>query len=80
MRFANGGPVYEGQAIKVARGGAANGVKCILAGGEFLMAPHEVQAVKHNGKTSHDAIDAWILERRAADVKKLKSLPPPVKS
>lgn len=79
-RFANGGPVYEGHAIKVARGGATNGVKCIVAGGEWVISPHEVEAITHKGKTRHHAVDAWILERRAADVKKLKSLPPPVKS
>lgn len=79
-RFADGGPVYEGHAIKVARGGAANGVKCVVAGGEWVMSPHEVEATTHKGKSRHAAVDAWILERRAADVKKLKSLPPPVKS
>lgn len=79
--FARGGePRWEGHEIKVARGGAANGVKCIVAGGEWILAPHEVEKVVHNGKRGHEAIDSWILERRKEDIKKLRSLPGPVKS
>lgn len=78
--LANGGePQFEGHAIKLAKGGVPGGVKCIVAGGEWIMSPDEVQRVKHAGKASHEAIDHWILERRKADVKKLKSLPGPVK-
>lgn len=78
--FAEGGePEFEGHAIKVAKGGCPGGVKCIVAGGEWIMAPHEVQAVKpYKGKTGHEAVDAWIVDRRALDVKKLKGLPGPV--
>lgn len=77
--LARGGePEWEGHAIKVAKGGAVDGVKCILAGGEWLMGPDEVQRTKHAGKTGHEAIDHWIMERRAEDVKKLRKLPGPV--
>lgn len=78
--LAHGGPVYEGHAIKVARGGAAHGVKCIVAGGEWILSPDEVQRIEHAGKKGHEAVDHWILERRKGDVKKLKSLPGPVGS
>jgi hypothetical protein len=75
-----GDPSWEGHALRIARGGAAHGVKCILAPGEYLMKPDEVERVRHNGKAGHDAIDDWILERRKATVKTLKKLPGPVKS
>lgn len=77
--LASGGePHWEGHSIKVARGGAAKGVKCIVAGGEWIMSPHEVEATKHQGKHGHEAVDAWIVERRKLDVKKLRKLRPPV--
>lgn len=82
--MANGGdPQFEGHAIKIAKGDVpehAGGVPCIVAGGEWILKPDEVQRVRHGGKVGHEAVDAWILERRAKDVKKLKSLPGPVKS
>ena len=79
-KLARGGSVqWEGHELRIARGGAAHGVKCIVAGGEYLLRPEEVQRVRHKGKTGHDAVDAWILERRGETVKKLKSLPGPVK-
>lgn len=82
-RLARGGPAeFEGNAIKVARGHVPEehgGVKCIVAGGEWIMKPDEVRRVRHAGKAGHEAVDAWILERRGADVRKLKSLPGPVK-
>ena len=42
------------------------------------MKPDEVERTEHNGKRGHEAIDAWIMERRAEDVKKLRKLQPPV--
>lgn len=77
--LADGGdPSFEGHAIKVAKGGCPGGVKCIVAGGEWIMTPDEVRRTGHKGKKSHEAVDAWIMERRGADVKKLKALPGPV--
>lgn len=74
---------WEGHPIKIAAGDVPEqrgGIKCIVAGGEWIMAPDEVQRTRHGGKSGHDAVDAWILERRKADVHKLKNLPGPVKS
>jgi hypothetical protein len=84
-RRANGGKMpteWEGHPIKIAAGDVPEGrggIKCIVAGGEWIMAPDEVRRTRHVGKQGHEAVDAWILERRKADVKKLRSLPGPVK-
>lgn len=78
-RGGSAGPQWQGEPLRVARGGASRGVKCIVAGGEYIMAPEEVERVRHNGKTSHDAVDAWIVERRKATVKKMQALPGPVR-
>lgn len=81
MRLARGGdPQYEGQSIPIAKGNHPGGVKCILANGEWLMRPDEVERVTHNGKRGHDAVDEWILDRRKDIVKKTKALPGPVKA
>jgi hypothetical protein len=83
-KFAKGGGVeWEGHPIKIAQGHVPEehgGVKCIVAGGEWILSPDEVKRVKHNGKISHEAIDEWILERRKELIHKLKKLPGPVKS
>lgn len=79
-----GDPHFEGHPIKIAKGNVPEhqgGVRCIVAGGEFIFGPDDVRRVlPYKGKTGHQAIDQWILDRRAKDVKKIKSLPPPVKS
>lgn len=79
-----GDPQFEGHAIKIAKGNVPEhmgGVRCIVAGGEFIFGPDDVRRVlPYKGKTGHEAIDQWILDRRAKDVKKIKSLPGPVKS
>lgn len=79
-RADGGGVEWGGHTLRVARGGAANGVKCIVAGGEYIIPPDEVHRIQHMGKSGHDAVDAWILDRRSQDVKKIRSLPPPVGS
>lgn len=73
-----GDPQFEGNAIKIARGGAANGVKCIVANGEWIMKPDEVERTSYKGKSGHEAIDAWIMDRRREHTKKLRELRPPV--
>jgi hypothetical protein len=79
-----GDPQFEGHPIKIAKGNVPEhqgGVRCIVAGGEFIFGPDDVRRVlPYKGKTGHEAIDQWILDRRAKDVKKIKSLPGPVKS
>jgi hypothetical protein len=78
-KFAPGGRAeWEGHEIRVARGGCSGGVKCILAGGEWIMRPDEVERTEHDGKKGNEAVDAWIMERRKEDVKKLRSSPGPV--
>jgi len=84
QRFARGGdPEWEGHPIKIAHGSVPpekGGIKCIVAGGEFILSPDEVRRVHYAGKTGHDAVDAWILDQRKQTISKMKSLPPPVKS
>lgn len=80
IKLARGGdPDFEGHPIPIARGNAPGGVKCIVANGEWLMRPSEVQRVTHNGKRGHDGVDEWIVERRKATIKNMKALPGPVK-
>lgn len=67
-------------APRLASGGAPGGVECIVAGGEYLLSPDQVKRIEHAGKRGHEGVDAWILERRAKDVKKIRALPGPVKS
>lgn len=79
--FAKGGPVYQGHTLRLASGGVptgGGGVRCLLSDGEYLLKPDEVRRIEHNGKKGHDAIDNWIVERRAENVKKQRSLPKPV--
>ena len=84
MRLARGGePEYEGHPIRIAKGSVPQergGVKCVVAGGEWILAPDEVQRITYQGKKGHDAVDAWIMDRRREQVKKTKALPGPVKS
>lgn len=78
-RFAAGGALHwEGHPIQIATGGAVNGVKCILAGGEFLIGPDHVERIEYKGKKGHPAIDSWIMDMRGKNVKTLKKLPGPV--
>jgi len=84
QHFARGGdPQWEGHPIKVVRGSVSpehGGIKCVVAGGEWILSPDEVNRVTYQGKKGHDAVDAWILDRRRETVKKTKALPGPVKS
>jgi hypothetical protein len=83
QHFASGGdPEFEGHSIRIAKGSVPpehGGVKCIVAGGEWILSPDEVQRVTYQGKKGHDAVDAWILDRRREIVKKTKALPGPVR-
>jgi hypothetical protein len=79
-KLAEGGRLeHEGHPLRVAKGGAPNGIRCVVAGGEYILSPDEVKRVEHNGKISHEAIDDWIIERRREDINKLRKLPGPVK-
>jgi hypothetical protein len=65
---------------KFARGGAAEPVPIVAAGGEFVI-PHEVVARIGNGdmKKGHEILDKFVMEVRKHHIKKLKSLPRPKK-
>jgi hypothetical protein len=82
FHLADGGePQFEGHAIKIAKGNvpeSEGGVRCILANGEWVCHPGEVQRIRYKKYKGHQAIDEWITDRRAADVKKIRKLPGPV--
>jgi hypothetical protein len=78
-----GDPQFEGHPIKIAKGNVPEhqgGVRCIVAGGEWVCKPDEVQRISYKGKHGHAALDQWIVDRRAKDVKTIRNLPGPVKS
>lgn len=71
---ARGGPVRHGQE-------PAENTPVMLSHGEYVVHPADVRRWgKGNQQAGHDAWDKWIVERRKKDIKKLKSLPGPVKS
>ena len=68
---------------KLYRGGSADGdtTPVALSDGEYVLAPHEVERL---GKGDHRAgikwLDKFVVDQRAKHIKKLKSLPGPVKT
>jgi hypothetical protein len=62
----------------MASGGQTDGVPVAVAGGEHVLAPHEV-AFAGNGdlEAGHRALDEFVLRQRAKTVKTLKGLPGP---
>lgn len=72
---------------KIARGGAPGHAEApentpvMLSHGEFVVAPDAVlRWGRGNQKAGHDAWDRWIVAERKKQIKKLSSLPGPVKS
>lgn len=66
---------------------AAGGVKgkqetpVLLSHGEYVVEPHHCERIgKGDIKAGHRILDSWVLEQRKKQVKKIKSLPPPVKA
>jgi hypothetical protein len=61
-----------------ARGGKADDVGIIAAGGEHVLSPEQVQAVgKGSMADGHKILDEFVRQVRAGSIKKLKSLPGP---
>ena len=66
---------------KHADGGKANGVKCALSDGEFVIHPsHVVKIGEGDAERGHRAIDHWMMGVRRDDIERRKRLPPPVGS
>lgn len=64
-----------------AAGGKTSGVPIVAAGGEYVLAPHEVQwAGDGDLDTGHRVLDDFVKTMRARSIKTLKNLPGPKKS
>ena len=78
---ANSGP-YGSQLPGKAVGGPASNtgapVPVVVAGGEYVLAPHEVQWAGDGDITAgHAALDDFVKQYRAKTIKTLEKLPPP---
>ena len=65
-----------------AKGGQVKdeGVACVLAGGEYVIAPHHVTYIGNGDRDAgHKALDAFVLQSRAKHIKTLKKLPGPAR-
>ena len=75
----SGGP-YGGDLPHRADGGQNDGgaVPIVAAGGEYVLAPHEVAwAGDGDMDSGHRVLDDWIKRMRAKTIKTLQKLPPP---
>ena len=55
-------------------------VPCIVAGGEYILTPEEVELFgEGNLKKGHKNLDAFVKAQREKHIKTLKKLPPPAK-
>lgn len=75
----DGGPYGQGATpYGMADGGSANGVPVAVAGGEHVLAPHEVaHAGMGDMDAGHRALDEFVLRQRKMLIKTLKGLPGP---
>jgi len=77
--YGQSGGVY-GQMPGKADGGSVEGVPCVLAGGEYVLAPHEVAwAGGGDMATGHKVLDDYVKQYRGKTIKTLTNLPPPRK-
>ena len=76
----SGGPYNHQVALKANGGEVDNGVPVVVAGGEYVIAPHEVAwAGDGDMDAGHKALDDFVTGMRAKTIKTLKSLPGPKK-
>jgi hypothetical protein len=69
-----------GQMPGKADGGSVEGVPCVLAGGEYVLAPHEVAwAGDGDMATGHKVLDDYVKQYRGRTIKTLTNLPGPRK-
>ena len=76
--YAQGDSPYGEELQNRAAGGRASGVPIVAAGGEYVLAPHEVAfAGDGDQDRGHAVLDAFVKRMRAKTVKTLKGLPGP---
>jgi len=74
-----GGP-YGSTMPHKADGGEVPGVPCVVAGGEYVVAPHEVAWIGDGDmEKGHRELDDFVKSYRAKTIKTLIKLPPPKK-
>jgi len=76
-----GGLPYNAQSVGKANGGSTSPpVPIVAAGGEYVIAPHEVTHIgKGDMDHGHKILDAFVKKMRAKTIKTLKGLPGPKK-
>jgi hypothetical protein len=84
--YSGGGNPYHQGALPYGRksGGSTtahdDGVKCVLAGGEYVVSPAQVAFVGGGDPVvGHKILDAWVERQKLKTAKTIKNLPPPVK-
>lgn len=80
----------QGGAIRLFKGGVADGQKVMLSDGEYVVSPAFCEALgtikgKNESpgvrrKRGHRMLDAWVVDKRAEIIKTMKTLPGPVKT
>jgi hypothetical protein len=69
-KYGINGPYHEPRAI----------VPCVVAGGEFILSPEEVELFGDgNLDAGHKTLDAFVKKQRQKHIKVLRRLPPPAK-
>lgn len=64
------GPYHEPRSV----------VPCVVAGGEYILTPEEVEAIGEGDITDgHKVLDAFVKSQRKKHIKTLQKLPPPAK-
>lgn len=64
------GPYHEPRSV----------VPCVVAGGEYILTPEEVEAIGDGDITAgHKVLDAFVKSQRKKHIKTLQKLPPPAK-
>ena len=78
--YGQDGP-YGQEIQSCASGGKTRGtVPCVLAGGEYVIHPSEVEALGEGDlATGHAVLDKFVLRARKELIEELKKLPPPKK-
>lgn len=75
----HGGP-YDAEMPHKASGGSIETVPIVAAGGEYVLAPHEViKAGDGDLDRGHRVLDDWVKNMRAKTIKTLQNLPGPKK-
>jgi hypothetical protein len=80
MPYGSDGGPYNAEMPHRAAGGGVDTVPIVAAGGEYVLAPHEVvKAGDGDLDRGHRVLDDWVKSMRARTIKTLQNLPGPKK-